>query len=220
MKPTISAEKRVLTIFLSLLVIVSPATLPAESKKPWMPVVSPDKDLPAPYRISGKSILIKQGGLALRVRHLDENERGVFFRMRSRIGFDPFPPRAVYPRGFTFFELSIANDTGEDVHLSPSMCSLSTNKNKRVLFPKDMGELYSFFNDIFDRNERLVKAALGGFYSRSTIIGPGKIATRLLLFEGMHRRTKSAVLQVDCLKIGTEDYDFEFPFEVTKKTVK
>jgi hypothetical protein len=172
-----------------------------------------------PLEIQGNVVTFPAGpGVQGRVRPLSELERGTFFRMRARVPGDPFPPREVYPEGFTVFEVSFLNASRKEFQFSPGMASISAKKGRLQDWdPFDIGALYSYFSRVFQSDETAVERALDAVYTRTTILEPGKRMTRLLVFEGLPKRARRFKLHLDFMHLGSSSVDVAIPYRVVRE---
>ncbi len=201
-----------------LLAAILLAALPAGAgRETAEPVVVPDVEAlePTSAEVAGETVRIHVGGILVQVRHLDERQRADFFRQRSRLRRDPFPPRAAYPAGFTVFELSFLNGTKQEFQFSPGMASIVIG-SRREREPYDIGSLYTFFDQVFQGDPAAVENALAAIYTRTVLLNPGERTSQLLVFEGLPRRTRRFTLNLDFLHLGSGSQDLAVPFRMLR----
>jgi len=203
---------------LLLVALLLASAAPAKKQTVGAPTVVPNEKEAAgtPYRIEGEWIRYETGGILIQVRCLTEEERVGFFRQRTRLKTDPFPPSALYPEGFTIFELSFLNGSKQGFQFSPGMAAI-VRGSRAELEPYDLGSLYSYFLQLLEGDDAAVEAALDAIYTRTVLLNPGERTTQLLIFEGLSARTKKFTLNLDYLLFGSTTQDLAFPFRVLRE---
>lgn len=189
-------------------------------------VATPDEEAIAelvergvPLRVEGDMVRVEMGGLLMQVRFLNEVDRRTFYQLHSRLPIDPFPPLEVFPEGFTVFEVSFLNNSSEEFQFLPGMASILRGKpgsGDKEMGASNIGDLYSYFRTVFDGKEALIDRAMEVLYFRTLYLEPGERTTKLLVFEGLPKRTRRFVLRVDFLFLGTDSRDIGIPFSTEK----
>jgi hypothetical protein len=150
------------------------------------------------------------------VRHIGEKDRKLFFLRRTRSGKDPFPPRSVYPEGFTTFAVSFLNGSNKPFQFSPGMASISINKRNKEFFAHGIGSHYSYLSQVFQGDDKIVYDIMNALYSQTVMLNPGERTTQLLVFDGIPLSSRSVVLKLDFLHLGSESQDLAFPYRASR----
>ena len=182
------------------------------------PVLTPDlKALEElPIEVHGETLRFQAGGVLIQVRHLDEGRRKLFFLRRTRSGKDPFPPRSVYPDGFTTFEVSFLNGSNKVFQFSPGMASISINKRNKEFFAHGLGAHYSYLSQVFQNDDALIGDIMNALYTQTVLLNPGERTTQLLVFDGLPLSSRSVVLKLDFLHLGHENQDLALPYRASR----
>jgi len=168
-----------------------------------------------PYSLKGDTVRLDMNGVTMQVRPLSESARSTYFLLRSRMRSDPFPPLVKFPEGFTVFEVSFLNNTNEQFQFLPGMASLVRGKEGKGLkevFAMGIGDLYGYFSSLFNGDELKIQMAMEPIFFKTVYLGPGERTTKLLVFEGLSKRTKKIGLNLDFLYLGSETQNILIPY--------
>ena len=203
-------------LLLAALLLLASLPMPGAEEKPEA-VATPDRKAlqGTPIQVDGEMVRFASGGILVQVRFLPESDRASYFRHRTRLGVDPFPPAEAYPEGFTVFEVSFLNGSKQDFEFSPVMASIGRGGGFD-LFPFDIGTLYSYFIQVFRGDEKAVEQALEAVYTRTVYLRPGERTSQLLVFEALPRHMRRFTLELDAFHIGSTSQDLAVPFRVLR----
>jgi hypothetical protein len=214
-------------ILLGAILLVLAAASIAEAKdrdRPVELVFHPDREELAekagdllPYELKGDTVIFNLNGVAMQIRPLTEAGRSTFYQLRSRIRTDPFPPLAKYPTGFLVFEISFLNSTNEQFQFLPGMASIirgREGKGNKEIFPMGIGDFYGYFSALFNGDELKIKLAIEPVYYQTVYLAPGERTTKLLIFDGLSKRTRRIGLNLDFLFLGSDTQNVMIPYRV------
>jgi len=210
----------------ALISLLATAALPA-GDKPLVPLLfQPDVEsitamaqANMPIEVHDDIIRVQMAGIHIQVRPMSQAERRAYFLVRSRLRFDPLPTLEQFPDGFTVFEVSFLNGSSEQFQFVPGMASILRGKagsGDKELFPVRSGDLYSFFSKLFEGEDPMIKKALEMIYFETLYLDPGQMTSKLLIFEGLPKRTKRFVLRLDYMFLGAKTQDLTLPYLVQK----
>lgn len=214
------------TFILLALLLVAGLAGAKESKPPVELKYVPDPEGIAalqekgmPVVLEGDIVRVKMAGIFIQVRPMTQAERRAFFEVRSQLFFDPLPTHEQFPEGFTVFEVSFLNGSNKQFQFIPGMASILRGKEgsgDKEKFPIRSGDVHSYMSKLFGGKDEMIAKGLDVIYFETVYLAPGERVSKLLLFEGLSKRTKRIYLKLDYLFLGRETQDLAIPYLVEK----